>query len=757
MSERSFRAQAPEAHARERRASLVDGALPPSREGSVKRKGSFSLPITLRSNSSTKKSATPGVIQPLPQQQNQKIAPTQSRKFKTTLRGDGGFKPPMSPTHSAMRLPHPPGIGSSSSSVRSFQTDLSSIAEDRPIDLSHIHPSTKQGQVLPVKSALKGGSGPPSIISEAVSEESKSSIGAHDRKGKARVSFSDEGENSPITPAIIPKTKETYLKPEVARTISPPASPPVSPKVTPSVPATVPSIVQKPAPKPVMTAEPKTTPQQSLPSPPPEKVVKTVPAPIIIPSPSTSESGHPPPKEASAAIGVVPAVTIHVPSTPTPTRQTRLPGAFPDPTPEPTPDPTPPGTSAECQTTPPPAEQNASLSPESQRELDLQRGLSLKTMNLVPVRQPGTLVPIAELTRSESQNSEVSVYSDARDELPEERKLTSPNATNAITAPTQTTTVVPAVIPAVVSVGVNTNGTNSQPPISPTTKPPAPSTPQKPTLAPITTTGTTIPLVVPLNPTLRQNGTPKSASRPQSLPPAASPSKDRKPMRMSMREGTTSADMAKGLMTVPRPERVPSDSSFKRLKPREESTMKTTMRDKPQPRRIRRRSDSSSDLDRPSGRLRSGSIFGRFKARRESIDRGDATRQEIVASSRFRDSSDEEEPLPPPPPRSQIMETESLPWSPKLRKRTSFSKFFGIRRKEPERRVTSQTVATIATVTEPVPAGPVRTDSMVTETAMGTNVDGSGHQRTRSGSIISKRTGKEKRFQGLRRLFRIKE
>ena len=46
---------------------------------------------------------------------------------------------PISPTiHSAMRLPHNPGIGSAASSIRSFQTDLSSIVEDQALgDNSH--------------------------------------------------------------------------------------------------------------------------------------------------------------------------------------------------------------------------------------------------------------------------------------------------------------------------------------------------------------------------------------------------------------------------------------------------------------------------------------------------------------------------------------------------------------------------------------------------------------------------------------------
>ena len=53
--------------------------------------------------------------------------------------------------------------------------------------------------LFPMKSAMKGGSGPPSIISEAVTEESGSSLGAHDsHKQKVRVSFSDEQEGNQV-------------------------------------------------------------------------------------------------------------------------------------------------------------------------------------------------------------------------------------------------------------------------------------------------------------------------------------------------------------------------------------------------------------------------------------------------------------------------------------------------------------------------------------------------------------------------------
>src|SRR5271170_853698 len=71
MSERSFRAQAPEDHARERAASLMDVSIDNIPSDKPKRKGSFTIPISLRSNSQQKKAKgmSPGVIQPLPQQQ----------------------------------------------------------------------------------------------------------------------------------------------------------------------------------------------------------------------------------------------------------------------------------------------------------------------------------------------------------------------------------------------------------------------------------------------------------------------------------------------------------------------------------------------------------------------------------------------------------------------------------------------------------------------------------------------------------------
>src|SRR5277367_6741940 len=71
MSERSFRAQAPEDHARERAASLMDVSI--DTPDKSKRKSSFTIPMSLLSNSQQKKAkgVSPGVIQPLPQRQQQ--------------------------------------------------------------------------------------------------------------------------------------------------------------------------------------------------------------------------------------------------------------------------------------------------------------------------------------------------------------------------------------------------------------------------------------------------------------------------------------------------------------------------------------------------------------------------------------------------------------------------------------------------------------------------------------------------------------
>src|SRR5579859_853941 len=207
MSERSFRSQTPADHARERRerpGSMVD-TTPEKLEKGVRRRGSFTFSGLM--GSSKQKTSTgvqtgaPGVIQPLPQQTSQPstttTTTTQSRptkpqhKLKPSMRpgGVGDRDRPLSPpTHSALRLPHQPGIGSVASSIRSVQSDLSSIAEDQILDYRQGSPNSKlAGHPFPIKSAMKGGSGPPSIISEAISEESRSSLGTFDKKQKARV------------------------------------------------------------------------------------------------------------------------------------------------------------------------------------------------------------------------------------------------------------------------------------------------------------------------------------------------------------------------------------------------------------------------------------------------------------------------------------------------------------------------------------------------------------------------------------------
>jgi hypothetical protein len=95
-------------------------------------------------------------------------------------------------------------------------------------------------------------------------------------------------------------------------------------------------------------------------------------------------------------------------------------------------------------------------------------------------------------------------------------------------------------------------------------------------------------------------------------------------------------------------------------------------------------------------------------------------------------------------------DTESLPpASPTVKKRSSFSQLFRRSSARPTSRdsATAPVEPTVATTT--------------TTTVPNDVVDGEvgGHRRTKSvsGSIVSKRTGKEKRFQGLRKLFRIKE
>ena len=159
----------------------------------------------------------------------------------------------------------------------------------------------------------------------------------------------------------------------------------------------------------------------------------------------------------------------------------------------------------------------------------------------------------------------------------------------------------------------------------------------------------------------------------------------------------------------------------------------------------RRDSDSSDEIFVPGGRRRSSSIFGRFggggRGRKGSID-GAPTTSRVTAGSRFADSSDDEELAPPPRGIGRAYEdTESLPPSPGVRKRSSFSQLFrrGGR-------------------TDSLDGGGVVVPTGREGSQGSTGVVADGHKRSASGeTIVSKRTGKQKRFQGLRKLFRIKE
>ena len=895
MSERSFRAQAPEDHARKRAASLMDVSIDTKPE-KPKRKGSFTIPMSLRSNSQQKKAkgVSPGVIQPLPQQQKTQqqqsqqqqrqstsgtanrtnavvgsAAPTERRgrqhKFKTSLR-DGARDPrresakeregPMSPTHSAMRLPQHPGIGSAASSIRSFQTDLSSIAEDQPLDYNAHGPVNPKlpAHLFPMKSAMKGGSGPPSIISEAVSEESKSSLGAHDstRKGKARVSFSDEQEQS--TNAVVPaatvaapvsnrSTKngakgDGSLKSAPPVVVGKPTERPASPPISPQVPTVVPpqptteemmtpptttqstimsqSTIEETQPLSAPTPEQDETPMEEI--TPPEASI--VPNDIVAKEPTLEPPTRTPLTNNVSERTNPQQVTIHVsPQKSTPPK-TRLPGAFPDPTPEPTPPSTADSAAykdEQSDTLGPLRTQNLSTVPED--DLDLQRGLSMRTLALVPTSPKlgsGEKSTAARRTSEESGASEASVYSDAMDDLTAEQKETKVVARNQQKQQNREAMVIngsgavagtatAAALLASSAVGGAKTPSPKAPrtqtiPISKPTSPKAPRAQSMPPAKspPMKTTkigrgslspGTVIPAretpsTGTNRTTLRENGTSPTAGavassavataaaatkpkpkpirtslRASSVPPTTSPplsptvspsARERKPMRMSLRAnepaaGATSADMAKGLMSLPMVERVPSDSSFKRLKPRDQSVTRTTLRSPPQQKEIktmrRRRDSDSSDevfIAGAGGRRRSSSIFGRFggggRGRQASVDTPAAapTTSRVTAGSRFADSSDDEELAPPPRGIGRAYEdTESLPPSPGVGKRSSFSQLF----KRGGRKDSL----------EPVPAA-------ATEV-------GDGHRRSTSssGTIVSKRTGKEKRFQGLRKLFRIKE
>jgi hypothetical protein len=879
MSERSFRAQAPEDHARERAASLMDVSI--DTPDKPKHKSSFTIPISLLSNSQQKKAkgVSPGVIQPLPQQQQtqqpeqgQSIvvasnrdslgtsAPTERRgsqhKFKTSMR-DGAKdtrrdsaknreRPMSPPTHSAMRLPQKsPGIGSAASSIRSFQTDLSSIAEDQPLDHNsqgHMNPKLP-AHLFPIKSAMKAGSGPPSIISEAVSEESKSSLGAHDsRRGKARVSFSDEQEqanNAAAAPTNWSAKNGTkgdgFLKPAPPIVVGKPTERPASPPISPELAATIPSPPTEQMMTPPTTTQSATTTQSTVEESQPQHddfrsmQEITPPENSIVPNDIIAKAENPilePPKPISNDVSPNSQVTIHVsPTKPTTPKTHRLPGSFPSPTP----DPTPPST-ADSHHDPDidAQERTDTLSPlrtnnlASEADLDLQRGLSLRTLALIPtsprLSSGGDAYLAGEKTArrgsEESGGSEASVYSDAMDDLTKEEKEDKAVArqkqkqrnreamvVNGSVAVAGTATA--AALLASASIVSGGGGKVSSSKVASRKAPRAqsvavakaasPKTPRAQSMPPSrsqpmkTTTktgtmslspGTIIPSGKPPTTqgrtTLRQNGPSpstnpttkpkpkpiKTSLRASSVPPTSptsplsptvSPSaRERKPMRMSLRAndrvaGATSADMARGLMSLPMVERVPSDSSFKRLKPRGQTTTRTTLRTPPQqetkPLRRRRDSDSSDEIFVPGvgGRRRSSSIFGRFgggvvvRGRKGSVDTPVAVpmTSHVTAGSRFADSSDDEELAAPPRGIGRSYEdTESLPPSPGVRKRSSFSQLF--------RR-----------------GG--RKDSLEAGVVGPTGAVADGRRRSSSGTIVSKRTGKEKRFQGLRKLFRIKE
>ena len=134
-------------------------------------------------------------------------------------------------------------------------------------------------------------------------------------------------------------------------------------------------------------------------------------------------------------------------------------------------------------------------------------------------------------------------------------------------------------------------------------------------------------------------------------------------------------------------------------------------------------------------------FLGRFR-RKESVDRR-ASGPPVTEGSRFQDSSDDDGDdfiLPPRGIDGGFEHTESLPpTSPNvLRKRGSFSLVFRHGLRKPPRNE--------ANVAKGVVPGSDREGDVE-----------SGHQRSKSESVYSKRTGKEKRFQGLRKLFRIKE
>ena len=848
MSERSFRQKSPEEAARER-----SGQATPERE-KPKRRGSFSLPMSLRSSDShgkKDKGVHPGMVEHL-QRKGRPTSPTPlHKKFrasiregeKTTTKTDRELVRPISPpSHSAVNLPHIPGIGSSASSIRSFQTDLSSIAEDSPFDNAHPLPKMPPIHLYPIKSAMKGGSGPPSIISEAVSEDSKSSQGAHDSKraSKGRVSFSDEQKreqeeaNREIThdgtgvgkvdstatkkanaPAEWSVGTDGYLNPAAAggavgasRSVSAPASPPISPPVSPQVLATGPEqLAPKVLPLVSVTSMP-TPPQSQSTAPSHSPIVPTEtplvvingpaqpfqPAPIPpeppkpnIPSQPTPHEPHRPP-----GVGSTP-ITIRVSPTPrVPQRQTRLPGAFPDPTPEPT----PPSTAESAATAedaggmsdalaPSPASPRSPRLVNDVNELDVQGGLSMGILALVPEAAASlTSEVMVRSPSNESADSGTSVYSDAMDTpivTPEAKEssvvITAAATTIQTTKPPATTAQATTTqsITQATRTQTTTQATQAKPPAK-TKKPkvngesskaahltiatsaaayltaahevPSHTTAKKPDSVKYIppTQGISTPRAPgSMRTSLREDGpsTLRSPARTTLIsspvlplsPSPTSPPREKKVFRTSMRNNAQpneATKSAQGLMGLSVLERVPSDSSFKRLKPRESSVIRTTLRDpKPEVHHLRRRnSDSSSEVRVGHHRRRSSSLFARFK-RKDSIDHVPVAAR-VAPGSRFGDSDDDEElPLPGRGIGHAYEDTESLP-SPRLRKRSSITNFFWTRSRKGD---------DVWQLDPPeVSSGDL------------------GHRRSSSGSnIVSQKTGKEKKFQGLRKLFRIRE
>jgi hypothetical protein len=862
MSERSFRDKSPEEVARERMGQA--GEATPEKP---KRRGSFSLPLSLRSNSQQKKDkgSALGVIQPLSGQPGAfSLTPPSPKKIKASIkqgrspRGDarptgitaktdreilgGGARSMSVPTHSAMKLPHPPGIGSSASSIRSFQTDLSSIAEDSAFDGVHLPLKAPQAYLYPIKSAMKGGSGPPSIISEALSEESKSSLGVPDSKRtKARVSFSDEQKkqaeanrvimhNGNVAEANFTATRNAsatnqgnggkddgYLNPvavtvgtaggaaigvtALARSVSAPASPPISPPVSPQVPSVVPAeMTPKVLPVVAVTSMP-TPPQTQSTVPSQSPVVPTDTPPVVINSPTIEPSEAipvaeelPKPTTPTQTTPLKPTgnsttmpVTIHVfPARTLPQKQTRLPGAFPDPTP----DPTPPSTAESALTVHDAQGMSDAVSPlppsprpQSPRfvndlnEIDLQRGLSMETMALVP---DAAASPTSEVMvrgpSIESVDSRTSTYSDAMDVGPppdvrqEAIIATVPVATAATSTAAPKTASTQALQPTPPTKKPKVNGESSKiAPVAIATgaaaissaagylvathqlSPTAPKRPSSSNSPPKTPTTPRAPgSVRNVRTSLRENGpstlsAPRTTLRSSSVPPLSSPPHEKKVFRRSMRDAAhtdEATEYARGLMALPALERIPSDSSFKRLRPRESSTIRMTLRDpKPEePPPLRRRDSDSSSEVRIGYYKHSTSIFGRFKRKDSFIDQPPVAAR-VAAGSRFEDSDDDDDIDHPPPSRGiggAYEDTESLP-SPRLRKRSSFSTFFRGGRMSRVGSDVSNTGAPGASATDPT--------TLHRRVSSSDDVD----------KIVSKRTGKEKRFPGLRKLFRIKE